>query len=306
MYNYQSRASVDTSSSDPRPNYLVIRNCFSIEKRSQERLIQSLLDLPDYWKLIPCKNKVPLGKRWNKNFFTPKVLFRSLTQSGKVWVLGRQGYYQARPNGYSLLCGNQLRRDRFLVAIDCDSQTALDKVKSCRLPATVSWCSGKVGRRQYLYYLDRPIQSFQTTEGLEIKAGTLPITLPPSAHPDTGQYHWIIPPDRIKIPTISSLWLNSLRECKPVKKIEVQQECRDTAEAAKLLDAIDPAYADDYTSWVKIGMALKDWDASLLWLWDDWSRRSAKYKPGEPEIKWHSFNGSGITFRTLYHYAKAN
>ena len=32
--------------------------------RSQERLIQSLLKIPSHWKLIPCINKIPLGRKW--------------------------------------------------------------------------------------------------------------------------------------------------------------------------------------------------------------------------------------------------
>ena len=67
-----------------------------------------------------------------------------------------------------------------------------------------------------------------------------------------------------------------------------------------LLTKIHPKYADDYDWWIKVGMALKFISPSLLEEWDKWSRLSPKYKAGECDYKWHSFNGRGITDRTLY------
>ncbi|MCT7953606.1 PriCT-2 domain-containing protein, partial [Ancylothrix sp. C2] len=67
-----------------------------------------------------------------------------------------------------------------------------------------------------------------------------------------------------------------------------------------LLTQIHPKYADDYHWWIKVGMALKFISPSLLDDWDKWSKLSQKYKAGECDYKWHSFNGRGITDRTLY------
>ena len=52
-------------------------------------------------------NKVPLGRKWQQNYYSPQFLYRSLLREGKVWVSGKKGLYQAVPNGYSLLCGYQ-------------------------------------------------------------------------------------------------------------------------------------------------------------------------------------------------------
>lgn len=71
-----------------------------------------------------------------------------------------------------------------------------------------------------------------------------------------------------------------------------------------LLTKIHPKYADDYHWWIKVGMALKFISPSLLEEWDKWSRLSPKYKAGECDYKWHSFNGRGITDRTLYWLAR--
>ena len=309
------------SYSQDKQTSLVNSNLRSLEHqgnshRSQERLIQSLFLLPKYWKLVPCIDKRPLGRKWQDNYYSPQALFRSLSQFGKVWVRGKQGLYSAIPNGYSLLCGHQSGdcalkdtashkasgQHRYLVAIDCDSHKALNQFEQMKFPTTVSYSSGRSGHRQYLYYVDRPIKSFKLANGLEIRGRNLLSTLPPSVHPMTGKYRWLTAPDRHKIPIISSLWLDRLRPLPQTKAIGSRAFSNKTVE--ELVHAINPIFADTYDDWIRVGMALKDWDEGLSGLWDEWSRSSGKYKPGECSYRWSTFNGSGITFRTLYYYAK--
>jgi hypothetical protein len=270
-----------------------------IQNLTLHSLIQSLFRLPIYWKLVPCINKRPLSKKWQRNYYLPQVLFRSLAQDGKVWVQGEQGVYPAVPNGYSLLCGEY--QNRYLVAVDCDSTIALQQFQAMRFPPTVSYSSGRLHRRQFLYYVDLPVKSFKLNSGLEVRGKNLLSTLPPSAHPITGKYYWLIAPDQLEIPTISASWLNNLRPQPQVKYSGSKTYQNRTVE--ELLYSISPIYADNYEDWIRIGMALKDWDASLLWLWDNWSRSSWKYKAGECAYRWLTFNGSGITYRTIYYYA---
>lgn len=68
----------------------------------------------------------------------------------------------------------------------------------------------------------------------------------------------------------------------------------------ELLDAISPDCS--YDEWLKVGMALHYEGASCS-VWDDWSSHGTKYKRGECEKKWKSFDGSGVTGGTLYHIA---
>ncbi|MEO1672996.1 MAG: PriCT-2 domain-containing protein, partial [Cyanobacteria bacterium J06631_2] len=143
----------------------------------------------------------------------------------------------------------------------------------------------------------RPIKSFKLANGLEIRGRNLLSTLPPSTHPMTGKYRWLTAPDRHKIPIISSLWLDRLRPLPQTKAIGSRAFSNKTVE--ELVHAINPIFADTYDDWIRVGMALKDWDEGLSGLWDEWSRSSGKYKPGECTYRWSTFNGSGITFRTL-------
>ena len=294
------------SYSQDQQTFLVNSNLKSLEHqgnshRSQERLLQGLFLLPNYWKLVPCIDKRPLGRKWQDNCYSPQALFRSLSQDGKVWVKGKRGLYSAVPNGYSLLCGYQTR-ERYLIAVDCDSHEALNRFEQMRFPTTVSYSSDRPGHRQYLYYVDRPIKSFKLANGLEIRGRNLLSTLPPSTHPMTGKYCWLTAPDRYKIPTISSLWLNQLRPQPKTELIRSRVFSNKTVE--ELVYAINPIYADIYDDWIRVGMALKDWDEGLSGLWDEWSRSSGKYKSGECDYRWSTFNGFGITFRTIYYYEK--
>lgn len=73
---------------------------------------------------------------------------------------------------------------------------------------------------------------------------------------------------------------------------------------ADQLRYIDP---DDYDTWLQVGMALKH-EGYPCSVWDDWSRRSAKYVTGDCERKWGSFNednaGEPVTGGTIWHLAE--
>lgn len=189
-------------------------------------------------------------------------------------------------------------------SIDCDSSQALSQFQGINLPTTVSYSSGRPGRGQFLYYVDRPIKSFKLGNGLEVRGENLPSTLPPSVHPITGEYHWLVAPDKVKIPTVSSLWVEYLRPKLKIQPQELKIQSNKHKTVEELVCAINPLYADIYDDWIRIGMALKDWDEGLLGVWDEWSRNSSKYKPGECAYRWSSFNGTGVTFKTVYYYAK--
>ena len=60
-------------------------------------------------------------------------------------------------------------------------------------------------------------------------------------------------------------------------------------EALKQIDASQTTYDE----WIQIGMALKaeGYDCSI---WDDWSKNDSRYKKGECDRKWGTFNGSSM------------
>lgn len=73
-----------------------------------------------------------------------------------------------------------------------------------------------------------------------------------------------------------------------------------------LLSSLQPHRADDYETWLKVGMALHSAGASCA-DWDNWSKQSSKYESGVCERKWKSFtnfSGTPVTIATLAQFAK--
>ena len=80
----------------------------------------------------------------------------------------------------------------------------------------------------------------------------------------------------------------------------------DQERALDCLASISSCRADDYGDWIIVGMALHHCGLNCS-VWDDWSKQSQKYKPGECDKKWESFGkggGSNVTLGTLVHIAK--
>lgn len=72
----------------------------------------------------------------------------------------------------------------------------------------------------------------------------------------------------------------------------------------EMLSKLDPSMGND--EWVKVGMALHDWDpVKGLELWEDWSKVGDNYQEGETEVRWRSFyiNG-GVTLGTISYMVK--
>jgi predicted P-loop ATPase len=92
---------------------------------------------------------------------------------------------------------------------------------------------------------------------------------------------------------------------KPAKKVTVEVLNSDSDKARSLLQSIDPSRLDDYDTWVKIGMAAHSvGDDSLLYDWEDLSRKNGKFEDGKCKEKWDSFKRSGISLGSLQRLAK--
>ena len=77
----------------------------------------------------------------------------------------------------------------------------------------------------------------------------------------------------------------------------------DKIDLIPLLDFISP---DDYEVWTNVGMALRHEGYSWS-VWDSWSQKSEKYRQGECQRKWNSFNEATdriVTGATIVKYAK--
>lgn len=73
-------------------------------------------------------------------------------------------------------------------------------------------------------------------------------------------------------------------------------------ELRSALEYIDPDCG--YENWTEVGMGLCSLGQVGFDLWDAWSRKGTKYKPGETQKKCASFQGQGITHRTVFELAQ--
>lgn len=64
--------------------------------------------------------------------------------------------------------------------------------------------------------------------------------------------------------------------------------------------------SEDYSVWISVGMVLKNvFKESGFQLWDNWSKRSNKYKDNETILIWNNFNEDGdLKIGTLFYLAK--
>lgn len=294
--------------------------------REPAQIIDTLKILPTHWRIVPVNsNKQPLGYYWQRHPFSPEQMIDCLAHRGYVSVLGSDNTpYHVTPAGIGLLCGQTSKE--FLLAIDVDGISAMAFVEELSrgngLPPTVAFTSGRPGRAQYLFSLTNGGFKYRKIaiapgEALELRGEGHQSVLPPSPHPITGFYRWLNSPEETDVARAPN-WVIDLLEHplsppqkskriptpRPLPRTSPASICATTIEKARLLlEVIHPRYADNYESWIFIGMALKYISDSLLPDWDTWSQLSSKYRLGECEYKWASFRGFGITDRTLYHFA---
>ncbi|MEC4813134.1 MAG: bifunctional DNA primase/polymerase [Scytonema sp. PMC 1069.18] len=137
-------------------------------------LVSSLDELPEEWSVVPTFGKRPLGKEWEKNTYSPRQLQAELNR--RCFKIRINDRYIV-PTGIALVCGlnNSLG---YLVAIDCDGETAWRKIIQINehlepeelnqvspveararaqkyLPRTIAFTSGKKYRSQHLYLIPK-------------------------------------------------------------------------------------------------------------------------------------------------------
>lgn len=333
---------------------------------SINHLIEGLNYIPKHWLIVPTKMKKPLGLNWNKNPYLPNELQKNLANNSKLKVLTKYGWQNIEPTGFGLKCGANSKE--FLIAIDCDGIEAyrqilaikkgvsIDKFQSIKdanrlvkmaemyLPITVSFSSGRMYRKQYLYKAELSLKHLlksrkihiKDDDYLEFRGNNLASILPPSQHPSGKKYKWITgnpsivrvaqAPDwvikQMKLPnrnnptkTSDSAKLNpvpkwAIEQLKHLpdstsKNYILQQDLNADIETARnLLEVIHPKYADNYHDWIRTGMALKSISDSLLPEWDKWSQISSKYEYGMCSYKWTTFKNLRCGIRSLYYLAE--
>lgn len=266
-------------------------------------LLDQLAALPDSWALVAVgHDKRPYQPEWQKHPISRADLASEI-QAGRAVAIG-------------VIAGPQ---SGGLLFVDHDGLGASEILEQLGAPLRdlpKSWAvtSGRDGRLQIIYQVPEPFwATIKTTklrssikgEQLELRwAGCQSVVA--GAHPITGSYRWLKgrAPGDLPLAEAPSLLLQQMQRQQPEPAPLLRLPDTDSIRAREFLAAIPPADADDYDTWVQVGMALHSvGDDALLNDWIDWSATSGKFEPGACEAKWRSFNGHGVTLGTLAHLA---
>jgi hypothetical protein len=264
----------------------------------------TLEELKQLTRFTPVNNKKPYLKQWQNN---PKNI-----------NFCEQEIKAGKANGYGLITG------KGLLAIDFDGCNAHKIAKAIGKWLTeidtLAWSSGKQSRKQILVKIPQHrLKDFQKlsrkelsnfgnveaveNEQLEIRYNRCQSVLPPSAHPETGQYFWLNTSNIVELNDYQCNCILSAIDTDIQSNTKQYQELTDVQQLKLIENALETIPSNNYHDWVTIGMALKNSGYDLT-LWENWSRNSIKYKIGECEEKWRSFNGSGTSLGTLFWLAK--
>ena len=268
-------------------------------------LITELDRLPAAWALVAVGNdKRPYQPEWQKNPLTRDQLATEIL-AGRAVAIG-------------VIAGPQ---SGGLLFVDHDGLGASEVLEQIgaplrELPKSWAVTSGRDGRLQIIYQVPEPFwPTIKTTklrssvkgEQLELRwAGCQSVVA--GAHPITGAYRWMKGRSPADLPAAiaPSTLLQQMQRKQPDPAPLLRIPETDSTRARDFLDRIPAADADDYDTWVKVGMALHSaGDDSLLQDWIRWSAISANFEPGICQAKWKSFSSTagGVSLGTLAHLA---
>ena len=269
------------------------------------QLLDQLSQLPDHWGLVAVgHDKRPYQPEWQKHPLDKAALAGEIT-SGRAVAIGVIAGPQ--PGG--------------LLFVDHDGLGASEVLEQLGAPLRdlpKSWAvtSGRDGRLQIIYQVPEPFwATIKTTklrssvkgEQLELRwAGCQSVVA--GAHPMTGSYRWLKGrgPGDLPLAEAPSLLLQQMQRQQPDPAPLLRLPETDTTRAREFLARIPSADADDYDTWVRVGMALHSvGDDALLQDWISWSASSGKFEPGVCEAKWRTFQAAagGVSLGTLAHMA---
>ena len=268
-------------------------------------LVAQLERLPSAWALVAVGNdKRPYQPEWQKTPISRDHLAAEIN-AGRAVAIG-------------VLAGPQ---SGGLLFVDHDGLGASEVLEQIGAPLRdlpKSWAvtSGRDGRLQIIYQVPEPfwatikttkLRSSIKNEQLELRwSGCQSVVA--GAHPMTGAYRWLKDrsPDDLPIAEAPSVLLQQMQRKQPDPASLIRIPEPDAQRARDFLDRIPSADADDYDTWVKVGMALHSvGDDSLLQDWIKWSASSGKFEPGTCEAKWRTFKADtgGVSLGTLAHMA---
>ena len=257
----------------------------------------------------PSGGKHPLIKEWEKNSSTDP-------QKIKAW-------HRSWPKAnWGIQTGSKETGGAGVVVVDIDPRnggeiTWEDLRNEHPEPIeTVTINTGGGGQHFYFLY---PNSGSRITcrgalwPGVDIKADGGYVLIPPSI--TQAKYTFQLSPEDTELEELPG-WIKEKFTAPPEPRVQAtplqmdpETQAEKQARAITALNALHKDRADSYEEWIHVGMALSELGQVGLELWDNWSKQSAKYKPGACSEKWETFtpalqDASLISFASLIHWAQ--
>ena len=269
-------------------------------------------DLADYalryaalgWPSFPLRYKAPITAHGVKDASTdPRVLGFRFSDSTATGVGIALGFAVPGMPGYHA------------EALDIDPRSGgditLEQLLAAHgpLPDTVVAQSGGGGSHYVLAVPDG--QRLKAIgRGIDIKRQGGYLVVEPSLHPSGNRYHWLIESSPFEGAPIAPApaWLLETATAQVVQLSLAGRGHLAPERVEDLRSALRYLDPDDYHQWVQVGQALHSTEAGepAFQLWLDWSERSAKFRPGECQRKWLSFQpGRGLHVESIFHWAQS-
>jgi len=237
-------------------------------------------------------------------------------------------------NYYALLMGREFLPGQFVLLLDFDNKddgavNGMQLIQKLNMDQYGAPCQKTPsGGKHYLFYVDAAQKEQITSKttimyqgvkyNMDVKFQNSLCTCAPTKIEGYGNYAWTkgsfeklqnIP----KLPDELFKMISAKKSpaARPQTPTPTTEETIETPPASKnqlddfraLCSCLSLAQVDNYETWIKIGMILKSIGAPLS-LYEEVSKKSKKYKAGECNSKWRSFNRKCHTVGSLFVLAK--
>jgi hypothetical protein len=219
-------------------------------------------------------------------------------------------WYKGEPLNIGLALGEASG----LIALDFDydKDGMHDKVREVLTDDTICKTANKGFTTFFRFNGERPQKwSIDGESVLELLSTGNQTVLPPSVHPEGGIYRYTTRRtlgtcSLHDIPYLPTNFIQEVDNLFGKKNHKATQEGKEFhCSKQKIETALTYVSQEDYYTWVKVGMALKaSFKEEGYKIWDNWSRRSHKYKEEGMRERWEGFKGEGTTLGSIFYWAK--
>ena len=229
---------------------------------------------------------------------------------GKASKQDMNKWYKGEPLNIGLALGEASG----LIALDFDHDTTgmHAEVRKLLRDDTICKTANKGFTTFYRYNGEKPHKWSKDGEMvLELLSTGNQTVLPPSVHPEGCAYRYTtyktLETARLQdIPYLPTNFIQEVDRLFGKNNHNATQEGQEFhCSKQKIEAALTYVSQEDYYIWVKVGMALKtSFKEEGYEIWDNWSRRSHKYKEEGMRERWEGFKGEGTTLGSIFYWAK--